>query len=522
MQTTDVHTLYTFGVAALFCLLMAACSGDDSTSPTPSASVEPTGSGAPGLPGDRVTFYGADLGDQAGAIVAGDFNGDGVADIALGAAFADGPDNQRPDAGEAYVFLGPFVPGSSRDAGLGDYDFVFYGARSGDTLSRALLAGDFNDDGTDDLAMGAPAAEESTGLVYVMFGGTWPTQTDFAVAAPGVLIRGGDDGDFTGLTLAAADLDNDSSDDLLISAMLADGPQDARADAGEVYLLPGSTLLVGTSIALEETPSVLHGARAGDRLGEGLATGDVNGDGSSDLVLVATFGAGPDESRTQAGQTYVILSPAALPIDLASGGAALEVIGADPGDQLGHSMQLGDTDGDGATDIWLGAVSADGPGNAADLAGEAVLVTGKRPPGTVVDTAAGQANAIIYGPEREARLGRSLTVADVSGDGLADLAIAAPNLDSRAGRIFFFYGGSDSYPGDTSGADSVLYGLDPGDTLGHEAAGTPPLWSADVDGDGRVDLLLSAPSADGPDNNRIDSGEAYVIPGVSFDVSAVG
>ena len=515
-KTTRVPTSITLVVAFLFFGLLVACgSGKSSVTTSKSPSPPPPSASATtqagGLPTDRVSFYGADEGDQAGSIVSGDFNGDGIEDIVLGAAFADGPDNTRADAGEAYVFLGPFAAGAALDARAGDYNSVFYGAAAGDSLARALAVGDFNTDGVDDLAMAAPAAGGQAGRVYVMFGGAWPTQTDFAVSEPDVMLSGGESGDYAGFTLATADLDSDGASDLLVGAMLADGPQNARPDAGEVYVLAGRPLLAGSRVSLAQTTSIIFGARAGDRLGEALAAGDVSGDGKPDLVLVATFSGGTDGSRPGAGETYVLASPAKLPLDLSTVSPALTVVGADAGDQLGHSVGTGDTDGDGAADVWLGAVSADGPGNAVDLAGETALVTGKHPSGTTIDTAAGQATAIIYGPEREARLGRSLAVGDVNGDGRADLVISAPNLDSRAGRIFVFDGGS-SYPGDADGADAVLRGLDPGDTIGFEAFGMPSLALADVNGNGRIDILTSAAGGDGPRDDRKDCGEAYLLP----------
>jgi FG-GAP repeat len=387
-----------------------------------------------------------------------------------------------------------------------------YGATAADDLGRALVVGDFNGDGVADLVMSAPAANGQAGRLYVMFGGKWPRVTDFATSDPDVVLGGADAGDYAGFTLAAVDLDGDGKSDLIVGSMLADGPQNSRPDSGEVYVMKGTTLIAGGNINLEQTGNIVYGARAGDRLGEGLTTGDVNGDGKPDLVLVATFSGGPDGTRAGAGETYVLTSPATLPLDLASSGAALEVLGADPGDQLGHSIGAGDTDGDGAADLWLGVVSADGPGNTMDLAGEAVLVAGKRSNGTLVDETAGGTNAIIYGPEATSRLGRSLAVGDLNGDGHADLAISAPNLDNRAGRVFIFFAGN-SYPSDATGANIVLRGLDAGDILGYETFGTPSISMADVDGDGRTDLLVSAPGGDGPDNSRTDCGEAYLISG---------
>lgn len=519
MQTTAVSALRSLGISLLFTAMIGACGGDNGQTPSVTPGITTNASATAhlnGLPADRVTFYGADEGDQAASIVSGDFNGDGFSDVVLGAASADGPDNGRTDAGEAYVFLGPFAPGSSLDDGTADYDSIFYGANAGDGLSRTVAVGDFNGDGVDDLVMASPSAASQAGIVYVMYGGAWPAVTDFATADPDVLLSGGDPTDYAGFTLASADLDGDGASDLIVGAMLADGPQNARADGGEAYVLPGRSLTPGSTVVLEQTSGIVYGARGGDRLTEGMTTGDVNGDGKPDLVLVATFSAGPDGSRAGAGETYVINSPATLPLDLAlAAPSALEVLGADAGDQLGHSVGAGDTDGDGAADLWLGAVSADGPGNTADLAGEAALVKGKRPTGTVIDEGAEQANAIVYGPEREARLGRSLAVGDLNGDHLADVAISAPNLDGRAGRVFIVAAG-EFYPENAEDANIVLYGLDLGDTLGFESHGMPSLSTSDVDGDGRLDVLVSADGGDGPDNRRKDCGEAYVVWGATL------
>ena len=83
---------------------------------------------------------------------------------------------------------------------------------------------------------------------------------------------------------------------------------------------------------------------------------------------------------------------------------------------------------------------------------------------------------------------------------------------TRAGAVYVFYGrDSDPYPDTTDEADLTLEGLDARDLLGHEAFGMPPLTTADMNGDGLADILVSAPTADGPGNRRQDAGEAYVI-----------
>lgn len=464
------------------------------------------------MPEGTVTFYGAGEGDQAGGVISGDFNGDDAMDVAIGATLGDGPDDNRKDAGEVYVFLGPYPDGGALDAARGEYDAVFYGAATGDNLGRALAAADFNNDGVDDLVMAAPAATAQSGAVYVMFGGELPPETDLAEADPDVLLAGAATGDFAGIALATGDLDADGVSELVIGALLADGPDSGRADAGAVYVMPGQDLTAGDTIPLGEATNVVYGAMPGDHLGEALATGDISGDGTADLVVVATFSGGPDGGRPGAGVTYVLASPVTFPVDLATAAPLLAVLGADEGDQLGHSIAVGDTNGDTSADLWLGAVSADGPGNQVDLAGEGLLVNRSDKAG-LIDTATG-IQAIVYGPEAEARLGRSAALGDLNDDTSSELLISAPNLGGRAGAVYVFNAGALSP--DTGDAIITLTGIDAGDILGHESFGIPSLLVSEIT-EGATAVLVSAPGGDGPNNDRTDSGEVYLIPAASLD-----
>ena len=511
--------------AAVLLLLLpleAACGG--AASPTHSPS--PTGGGAAAFSEtSRITLYGADPGDHAGAVLSGDFNGDGAPDLLLAAAFADGPGNSRPDGGEAYVFLGPFTPAAHLDAAAGQYDAIIYGAAAGDQLGRAAATGDFNADGISDIVLAAPFADADSnradsGAVYVLFGsphlGRDVSRLDLATTAADVTALGAAPGDLTGFTLATADLDADGRSDLIAGALLSDGPEGARPDAGAVYAVYGAHMQPRIDFAKGEQDVTVYGADSGDRLGEGVAAGDVNGDGRADLIAAATFADGPGNDRQAAGEVHVVFSPLPQRLDLARDRPDLTVLGTDPGDQIGHSLASGDTNGDGFDDLWLGSVSADGPDNGADLAGEARLILGGRPSGEgpgFIDTAGAGSAALIYGPGAKARLGRSAAIADFNGDGLADLLISAPDVEERRGAAFLLLGRRDParYPQSASDADFVLTGLDPGDILGHESFGTPPLGAAGLDGGGRAEILAVAPLGDGPQNDRPDAGEAYAI-----------
>ena len=473
-------------------------------------------------PKGRVTFYGTEASDNAAAIAAGDFNGDTIPDIVLAAVNGDGPANARPDAGEAYVFLGPFTPGQARDPAADQRDLVIYGAHTDDHLGRALTAGDFNGDGVDDIALGAPFADgpdlarPDSGQVYLLFGSSrWGKQVrevDLAAGDQDATVFGADADDLAGSALHAADVNGDHSDDLIIGAFWADGPDNGRPNAGEVNVIYGGSDRRRVDLALGQQDEIVYGAEAGDLLGDEVETADVNGDGCADLILAATFASGPGNSRDRAGETYLFLCPHAPVLDTARGEQDVTILGADPGDQIGHSIGAGDLNKDGFDDLLLGALSADGPENQSDLAGEAYLILGGEHLADVIDTAADGADALIYGAAAVDRLGRSVTMGDVNGDGFSDAVLSAPNADGRAGAVYVVYGRPKGpYPGNAGQADITVQGLDAEDILGHEAFGRPPLATADMDGDGLADLLVTASSADGPGNERPDAGEAYII-----------
>ena len=110
--------------------------------------------GSPFVAEERTVLLAGDAGDHASAIAAADFDRDGHIDIALGAALADGPGNQRADAGELHIFFGPVNRGVALDAASDEGVITIFGATAGDNLGRALAAADFDGDGVSDIAFG--------------------------------------------------------------------------------------------------------------------------------------------------------------------------------------------------------------------------------------------------------------------------------------------------------------------------------------------------------------------------------
>ena len=115
-----------------------------------------------------LTIEGYDINDFEGmAIAVGDINGDGIGDIISGAPGADGPSNVKPNAGEVHVFLGGSYLTSLGNWNLSETsaNMTIIGNNTGDALGSSLAIGDLNKDIYDDLIIGAPCGDGSTGVL---------------------------------------------------------------------------------------------------------------------------------------------------------------------------------------------------------------------------------------------------------------------------------------------------------------------------------------------------------------------
>jgi hypothetical protein len=298
---------------------------------------------------------------------------------------------------------------------------------------------------------------------------------------------------------------------LVLVTSACGGSDGSSAVSGVFDLAKSGTLLTVTFPAGE----VQAGAP------QSIASGDFNGDGNTDLLIGAPFANGANGARPAAGQAYILYGPLSGDIDLSQRKPDVRIFGGATGDNLGAGVAVGDLNGDGIDDIIVGAPHSNGLPEVRTHMGMAYVIFGGPHIASTVDTSAGQQDFDLAPAEGFSQLGRTFAVADVNGDGIADLIAGAPYAGrepntapggprTTVGEVYVVYGSHDLHGHVTvarNDEDVRLSGVNQYDQFGGSVA------AADVNGDGIADIIVGASGYDGPAGDRMDAGGMFVFYG---------
>ena len=409
-------------------------------------------------------YDGSTASGQLGTSVAavGDVDGDGRADIVVGAPYED--DNLLGDSGTVRVLSG-------RD---GAVLFTWYGESAGDRFGFSVAgAGDVDGDGYPDVVVGAPQDDNTAsnaGSARVLSGRT---------GLPLYTFNGDSTEDWFGFAVSGAgDIDADGFADIVVGSYRDDN---TGTNAGSARVFSGQT-----GVALY----TFNGTSPDDYLGWAVGgLGDINADGHDDLLVAEPRS---DAVATRSGRVWVFSGEWITKTAAAQTPLTARVLRTFDGDSSGFQLGLavaggGDIDGDGVPDVIAGAPLADVTGTDA---GVVRIYSGAT--GAVLRTLNGAAAGDHFG-ESVGNAG------DVNGDGRADVIIGAPFHGAAgvdAGRAVLL-----------SGLDfSVLSTFDgeaTGDRCGQAVSGV-----GDVAGSGRTGVAVASPFAD---RGVADSGTVRVF-----------
>ena len=432
-------------------------------------------SGSPTLPTDitQSFFFGYSVS------TAGDVNGDGFADVIVGAPSAHDVSSGAAAVGAAYVFLGSASGLVTPAAWI----------QPGDDLSDAqdaapwgfgftvATAGDLNGDGYSDVVIGEPgvdSAGNNAGAVFIFQGSssglvsaspdcdpsnsftTLPAQfCEFGVAANALL----------GFSVATAgDLNGDGYADVVIGMP---GWANPAGGAGAVEFLYGN----GSAQYLFAVSEQIENPDPTAALGNAVATaGDVDGDGFSDVIVSIP---GHSNGQSFEGQASVFRGSGNPPTT-----GTLWKFAPGNASRTGDSIATADVNADGRADIIIGAPLYDN-----GLTDQGAVFVFDTPQSVASTPTVATATRSYFGASANAHLGQSVARAgDVNNDGFEDVVAGAPGID----HVYLFLGGSGGLP---ATASQDIAGPASGTLFGQSVAG-----AGDVNGDGFADFLVGAPN----------------------------
>ncbi|MFW3146380.1 MAG: putative Ig domain-containing protein [Thermoplasmatota archaeon] len=450
--------------------------------------------------------------DELGTVVRiiGDVNGDGYDDIAMG---APNNDSGGMNSGHVYIFFGS-GNGLPADVNVKDADASFVGEGMTDFLGDVIEgAGDINADGYDDILIGCDMTAGGKGRVHLIMGNNTGWTMNRSISQSNAIFEGTDSTEtIGGAVCGKIDLNYDGFDDIVFSSKVSNIN---GTNSGHTYIFFGKNTGFSGIISASNADASLIGD-VYDNSGWSLANaGDINGDNYDDL-MVGAF----SNRAGYINKVYLVFGrwkPLwGSQMSLSMSNASFER--ESPNDNVGVTISgAGDVNGDGFSDMLMGADTNDEHGN---NRGQVYLILGRSAPWTM-KTSLSTSNASFYGEADNDHLGSSVSGGgDVNGDGYSDILIGAEGNGENgqdAGQTYLVFGSSTGWSMDTTiSAANASY-------FGHEGSysGDSVSINGDVNCDGYDDILIGgAESNNGTVWLVLEEINDGPLPIVSFKVYA--
>lgn len=403
---------------------------------------------------------------------AGDVNGDGFDDVIVGSPYSINSNMSR-----AYIFLG----GSNMD---GISDKTIFAEAVNDNFGFSVSgAGDVNNDGFDDVIVGAYRNDGSKGKAYLYFGGnTMDVSAD-------VIMVGESTSNYFGYSVSdAKDVNNDGYDDVIVGANYYNSRQ------GRSYVYFGGSSMNNTADV------IMTGVATNNYFGSSVSSvGDLNNDGFDDVV-VGSYGYSSNQ-----GRAYIYYGSSSMDntVDLTLTG---ELINSYFGNAVSGA---GDVNNDGFDDIFIGAYGYNNSN------GRSYIYLGATNMDNSIDVT-------MNGEKINSEYAYSVSGAgDVNNDGYDDIIVGSRGYNRYQGRAYLYFGGSvfDNV------ADVIMTGGDVNYNFGGSVAA-----AGDVNNDGFDDVIVGSSLSKGSGRAHIYFGgntmdnvaDVTMIGETSFGISVSG